>query len=81
MHHVQSSHWLSVIIHVFLNDLSDHFQFGFVKTMTQGLQTVWNSETSISYFQYLIFSGYSLGHCDDEIVLAFILQGDQIRGK
>ena len=51
------------------------------KTMTQGLQTVWNSETSISYFQYLIFSGYSHGHCDDEIFLAFILQGDQIRGK
>lgn len=23
------------------------------KTMTQGLQTVWNSETSISYFQYI----------------------------
>lgn len=26
----QSSHWLSVVTHVFLNDLPDHFQFTFV---------------------------------------------------
>ena len=27
---ISSSHWLSVITHVFLNDLPDHFQFAFV---------------------------------------------------